>query len=76
MTSTLMDRSKKADLLAGASPAPLFGLRVPTVTLVSHRELRNRHVVQRLQPHGGLDVNPSVSGGSHYKCREGNSVKQ
>lgn len=66
-----MERPKKADLLAGASPAPLFGPRVPTVTLVSHRELRSKHAVQRLRPHGSLGVNLAASGGGHYRCREG-----
>lgn len=66
-----MERPKKADLLAGAPSAPLFGPRVPTVTLVSHRELRNKHVVQRPRPPGSLDINLAV--GSHYRCREGES---
>ncbi|XP_075876989.1 protein CBFA2T1 isoform X4 [Nelusetta ayraudi] len=73
-----MERPKKADLLAGASSAPLFGPGVPTVTLVSHRELRNRHVIPRLQPPGSLDVNlagsSSSSSSSHYRCREGSRV--
>lgn len=66
-----MEHPKKADLLAGATPAALFGPRVPTVTLVSHRELKNRHLVQRLRPHGSLDVNLVLSGGGHHRCREG-----
>lgn len=74
-----MERPRKAELLAGASSAPLFGPGVPTVTLVSHRELRNKHVVQHLQPPGSLDVNlagSSSSSSSHYRCREGSRVQK
>lgn len=70
-----MERPKKARLLAGASSAPLLGLRVPTVTLVNHRELRNKHAVQRLRPPGSLDVNlPLGDSSSSFRCREGESV--
>ncbi|XP_044061779.1 protein CBFA2T3 isoform X7 [Siniperca chuatsi] len=68
-----LERQKKANLRAGTSSAPAFAPRVPTVTLISHRELRDRHTAHRLQP-GSLDPNLATS--SHYRCSEGSRVQK
>ncbi|XP_056268627.1 protein CBFA2T3 isoform X1 [Pseudoliparis swirei] len=68
-----LERQKKADLRAGASSAPAFGPRVPTVTLVSHRELRDEHTGNRLQP-GSLDLNLATR--RYYRCSEGSRVQK
>lgn len=59
-----------ADLKAGSSSAAAVASRVPTVTLISHRELRDKHGAHRFQP-GSLDLN--LVAGSHYRCSEGRS---
>lgn len=66
-----LERQKKADLRARTSSAPVFAPRVPTVTLISHRELRDKHTAHRLQPRS-LDSNLATS--SHYRCSEGRSL--
>ncbi|XP_076586004.1 protein CBFA2T3 isoform X6 [Chaetodon auriga] len=68
-----LERQKKADLGAGTSSAPAFVPRVPTVTLISHRELRDKHTAHRLQP-GNLDPNLATS--SLYRCSEGSRVQK
>ncbi|KAK9542874.1 hypothetical protein VZT92_000699 [Zoarces viviparus] len=68
-----LKRQKKADLRAGASSAPAFAPRVPTVTLISHRELRDKHTANRLQP-GSLDLNLATS--SYYRSSEGSRVQK
>lgn len=65
-----LERQKKANLRAGTSSAPVFAPRVPTVTLISHRELRDKHTAHRLPP-GSFDSNLPTS--SHYRCSEGRS---
>lgn len=65
------ETQKKADLRAGTLSAPAFAQRVPTVTLISHRELRDKHTSHRLQP-GSFDPNLATS--SHYRCSEGRSL--
>ncbi|KAM3626129.1 uncharacterized protein V6R79_023114 [Siganus canaliculatus] len=69
----LLEWQKKADLRAGTSSAPVFAPRVPTVTLISHRELRDKHIAHRLQP-GSLD--PSLATSSQYRCSEGSRVQK
>lgn len=56
-----LERQKKADLRA----APAFAPRVPTVTLISHRELRDKYPAHILQPER-LDHNLAAS--SHYRA--------
>ncbi|XP_039980733.1 protein CBFA2T3 isoform X3 [Xiphias gladius] len=68
-----LERQKKADLRGGTSSAPVFAPRVPTVTLISHRELKDKHSAQRFQP-GILD--PSLATSSHYRCSEGSRVQK
>ncbi|XP_033481870.1 protein CBFA2T3 isoform X4 [Epinephelus lanceolatus] len=68
-----LERQKKANLRAGASSALAFAPRVPTVTLISHRELRDKHTAHRLQP-GSLDLNLATS--SYYRCSEGSRVQK
>ncbi|XP_041811222.1 protein CBFA2T3 isoform X5 [Chelmon rostratus] len=68
-----LERQKKADPRAGTSSAPVYVPRVPTVTLISHRELRDKHTAHRLQP-GSLDPNLATS--SHYRCSEGSRVQK
>ncbi|XP_055363511.1 protein CBFA2T3 isoform X3 [Betta splendens] len=64
-----LERQKKA----GTSSAPGFAPRVPTVTLVSHRELRVKHACRGLRP-GSLDPDPATS--SHYNCSEDSRVQK
>ncbi|XP_029979967.1 protein CBFA2T3 isoform X6 [Sphaeramia orbicularis] len=66
-----LDHQQKADLRARASSSPAFALRVPTVTLISHKQLKDKFGAHRLQP-GILDPNLATS--SHYRCREGSRV--
>lgn len=66
-----LEHQKKADLRAGTSSAAGFVPRVPTVTLISHREVRDKHTAHRPQP-GILDPNMATS--SHYRCSEGRSL--
>ncbi|XP_036951690.1 protein CBFA2T3 isoform X7 [Acanthopagrus latus] len=70
----LLERQKKANLRAGTSPAPMFAPRVPTVTLISHRELRDKHSATHRLQHGSLDPNLPIS--SHYRCSEGSRVQK
>ncbi|KAM7406018.1 hypothetical protein PAMP_000424 [Pampus punctatissimus] len=63
-----LERQKKADLRAGSSPSAVFAPCVPTVTLISYRELRNKHTALRPQ-RGSLGPNPAAI--SHYRCTEG-----
>lgn len=64
-------RKKKMDLRAGAPSAPAFAPLVPTVTLISHREPRDKHAADRLQA-GSLDLNQATS--SYYRCSEGRNL--
>ncbi|XP_026233845.1 protein CBFA2T3 isoform X4 [Anabas testudineus] len=68
-----LERHKKAEMRAGTSFAPGFAPRVPTVTLISHRELRVKHTCHGLQ-HGSLDPNLATS--SHYRCSEDSRVQK
>ncbi|XP_032382706.1 protein CBFA2T3 isoform X6 [Etheostoma spectabile] len=68
-----LERQKKADLGAGASSTPACTPRVATVTLISHRELRDKHTAHRPQ-HGSLDLNLATS--SYYRCSEGSRVQK
>ncbi|KAM8762170.1 protein CBFA2T3 isoform 5-T5 [Acanthopagrus schlegelii] len=70
----LLERQKKANLRAGTSPALMFAPRVPTVTLISHRELRDKHSATHRLQHGSLDPNLPIS--SHYRCSEGSRVQK
>lgn len=62
-----LKRQKKTDLKAGTSCAPL----VPTVTLISYQELRDKHTAHSLQP-GSLES--SLATRSHYRYSEGMSL--
>lgn len=62
-----LERQKRADLRA----IPAFAPRVPTVTLISHRELRDKFTAHILQP-GSLDHNLVAS--SRYRYSEGMSL--
>ncbi|XP_051795007.1 protein CBFA2T3 isoform X5 [Acanthochromis polyacanthus] len=64
-----LERQKKAE----SSSAVAFSPRVPTVALISHRELRDKHAAHRLQPRI-LDLNLAAS--SHYRCSEGSRVQK
>ncbi|XP_022623652.1 protein CBFA2T3 isoform X3 [Seriola dumerili] len=68
-----LERLKKADLRGGTSSASAFAPRVPTVTLINHRELKDKHVAHRPQP-GSIDRNLATS--SHYRCSEGSRVQK
>ncbi|XP_070705839.1 protein CBFA2T3 isoform X2 [Pempheris klunzingeri] len=67
------ERQKKIDLRAGTFSAPALAPRVPTVTLISHRELRDKHTAHRVHP-GSFDPNLATS--SHYRCSEGSRVQK
>ncbi|XP_041836538.1 protein CBFA2T3 isoform X3 [Melanotaenia boesemani] len=56
-----------------SSSYPSFVPRVPTVTLISHRELREKHTAHRHQPRS-LDYNLAAS--SYYRCSEGSRVQK
>uniref|UniRef100_A0A3P8TWN7 CBFA2/RUNX1 partner transcriptional co-repressor 3 n=1 Tax=Amphiprion percula TaxID=161767 RepID=A0A3P8TWN7_AMPPE len=64
-----LERHKKAE----SSSAVAFSPRVPTVALISHRELRDKLAAHRLQPRS-LDLNLAAS--SHYRCSEGSRVQK
>ncbi|XP_035767489.1 protein CBFA2T3 isoform X9 [Neolamprologus brichardi] len=64
-----LERQKRADLRA----VPAFAPRVPTVTLISHRELRDKFATHILQP-GSLDHNLVAS--SRYRYSEGSRVQK
>lgn len=64
-TEVHLERKKRDDSV------PAFAPRVPTVTLISHRELREKLGANRLQP-GGFDHN--LAAGRRYRCSEGRSV--
>ncbi|XP_038139850.1 protein CBFA2T3 isoform X4 [Cyprinodon tularosa] len=67
-----LERQKREDLGAPSSSfGTAFAPRVPTVTLISHRELREKHAAQRFQP-GFLDQ--KLLSSSHYRCIEGSRV--
>ncbi|XP_024150563.1 protein CBFA2T3 isoform X1 [Oryzias melastigma] len=68
-----LEHHKRADLTAGSSYAPSLDARVPTVTLISHRELREKHAAHRVQPRS-LDLHLTAS--SHYRCSEGSRVQK
>ncbi|TKS70255.1 Protein CBFA2T3 [Collichthys lucidus] len=68
-----LERQKMANLRAGTSSAPVFAPCVPTVTLISHRELRDKHITHRVQP---LSLDPNLATSSHYKCSEGSRVQK
>ncbi|XP_041673024.1 protein CBFA2T3 isoform X4 [Cheilinus undulatus] len=69
-----LECQKKASLRAGScSSAPAFSSRVPTVTLISHRELREKQSARRLLP-ANLDQNLAAS--SLYRCSEGSRVQK
>ncbi|KAF0043103.1 hypothetical protein F2P81_004440 [Scophthalmus maximus] len=61
-----LERRKNVDL-RGETPASAFAPRVPTVTLINHRELRDKHTGHRLQ-RGSLD--PKLAPSSRYRCGE------
>lgn len=65
-----LEQQAKADHRAKTLSAPVVAQRVPTVTLVSHRELRGRHAAHQLQP-GSLESRLSTR--SHYSRGEGRS---
>lgn len=60
-----LERQRRAASTATAAFAP----RVPTVTLISHRQLRDKHADHRPVC---LDLN--LAGGSLYRGREGKSL--
>ncbi|KAM4592620.1 protein CBFA2T3 isoform 3-T3 [Odontesthes bonariensis] len=68
-----LECQKRDNLITGSSSASSFAPRVPTVTLISHRELREKHAAHRFQP-GSLDHNLVAS--SLYKCSEGSRVQR
>ncbi|XP_040905766.1 protein CBFA2T3 isoform X4 [Toxotes jaculatrix] len=68
-----LERQKKTNLRGGTSPASAFVPRVPTVTLISHRELRDKHTAHRLQPRS---LDPNLATSSHYRCSEGSRVQK
>ncbi|XP_054901180.1 protein CBFA2T3 isoform X3 [Poeciliopsis prolifica] len=69
-----LERQKRNDLGATSSSfAPGFTPRVPTVTLISHRELREKRTAHRLQP-GSLDHKLVASG--LYRYTEGSRVQK
>ncbi|XP_047219128.1 protein CBFA2T3 isoform X4 [Girardinichthys multiradiatus] len=69
-----LERQNRDDLRALLPPfAPALAPRVPTVTLISHRELREKHAAHRLQP-GSIDQKLAAS--SHYRCSEGSRVQK
>ncbi|KAM4744803.1 protein CBFA2T3 isoform 3-T3 [Anableps anableps] len=69
-----LEQQKRDNLGATSSSfAPAFVPRVPTVTLISHRELREKRAVHRLQP-GSLDQNLVAI--SHYRCIEGSRAQK
>ncbi|XP_029936633.1 protein CBFA2T3 isoform X2 [Myripristis murdjan] len=67
------EHQRKVDLRAGTSSSPSFAPRIPTVTLISHRELRDKRSTHRFQP-GALD--PNLAAGSLYRCSEGSRVQK
>uniref|UniRef100_A0A3P9HY91 Uncharacterized protein n=1 Tax=Oryzias latipes TaxID=8090 RepID=A0A3P9HY91_ORYLA len=68
-----LEHHKRADLTAGSSYAPSLAACVPTVTLISHRELREKPAPHRVQPRS-LDLQLTAS--SHYRCGEGSRVQK
>ncbi|KAM9366400.1 protein CBFA2T1 [Symphorus nematophorus] len=69
-TEVHLEHQKKANLRAGTSSAPVFAPpRVPTVTLISHRELRDKHPAHRLDPN-------LATSSSHYRRSEGSRVQK
>lgn len=66
-----LEHQRKADLRAETSPAPAFAPHVPTVMLISHRDLRDKHGAHRLHL-GSLDS--SLVTRNHYRHREGRSL--
>ncbi|XP_043957061.1 protein CBFA2T3 isoform X3 [Gambusia affinis] len=69
-----LERQKRNDLGATSSSfAPAFTPRVPTVTLISHREPREKRTAHRLQP-GSLDHKLVAS--SLYRYTEGSRVQK
>nr|XP_020466552.1 protein CBFA2T3 isoform X4 [Monopterus albus] len=68
-----LECQKKADLRAGTPSAPTFALRVPTVTLISHRGLRDKHAVHRRH---SLSLDPNLAVSSHYRCSEDSRVQK
>ncbi|RVE74407.1 hypothetical protein OJAV_G00021970 [Oryzias javanicus] len=68
-----LEHHKRADLTAGSSYTPSLAARVPTVTLISPRELREKHAAHRVQPRS-LDLHLTAS--SLYRCSEGSRVQK
>ncbi|XP_008403338.1 protein CBFA2T3 isoform X4 [Poecilia reticulata] len=69
-----LERQKRNDLGATSSSfAPAFAPHVPTVTLISHRELREKRAAHRLHP-GSLDHKLVAS--SLYRYTEGSRVQK
>lgn len=66
-----LEHQRKADVRAETSPAPAFAPHVPTVTLISHRNLRDKRGAHRLHL-GGFDS--SLVNRSHYRYSEGRSL--
>ncbi|KAM6942824.1 protein CBFA2T3 isoform 2-T2 [Xenentodon cancila] len=68
-----LEHHKRVSLGAGYPSAPSFAPHVPTVTLISHRELTGKNAALRLQPRNP-DLNLAASG--HYRCSEGSRVQK
>ncbi|XP_037835722.1 protein CBFA2T3 isoform X5 [Kryptolebias marmoratus] len=62
-----LERKKKDDSV------PMFAPHVPTVTLISHRELGEKYSAHRLHP-GSFDHNLAAS--SRYRCSKGSRVQK
>nr|XP_054587830.1 protein CBFA2T3 isoform X3 [Nothobranchius furzeri] len=65
-----LERQKRNNL---SPSAPAFAPPVPTVTLISHRELREKRAAHRLQP-ASFDHNLAAS--SYYRCGDGRKVQK
>ncbi|XP_061597927.1 protein CBFA2T3 isoform X2 [Cololabis saira] len=68
-----LEHHKRVSLRAGYPSVPSFAPRVPTVTLISHRELTGKNAALRLQPRNP-DHNLAASG--YYRCSEGSRVQK
>eukprot|EP00066_Takifugu_rubripes_P019164 XP_011608430.1 PREDICTED: protein CBFA2T3 isoform X5 [Takifugu rubripes] len=66
------EHQRKADLRAETSPASAFAPHVPTVTLISHRNPRDKRGAHQLQL-GRFDS--SLVNRSHYRYSEGSRVQ-
>ncbi|KAM9765925.1 protein CBFA2T3 isoform 8-T8 [Menidia menidia] len=68
-----LEHQKRDHLRTESSPAPSFAPRVPTVTLISHRELREKHAAHGLQPRS---LDPNLEPSSLFKYSEGSRVQR